>query len=284
MNTDHNNSWNNIVKSESSLFDLKLMEIWKYRDLLFLLIRRDFIAFYKQTILGPIWFFLQPVFTTITFVYIFGNLANISTDAIPKPLFYLSGTIAWFFFSESIIKVSNVFKDNSHVFGKVYFPRMIMPISIIFSGLIKLLIQLILFMILLLYYKYKINFNSLSYSIMLFPILIIYVSFLALGFGMIVSSLTTKYRDLSLLLNFAIQLLMYATPVVYPLSTVSGKLKTILLLNPMTYLIEGFRKCTLGVGTFELNDFIILTFYSVSILFIGIIIFNKVEKNFIDTI
>ncbi len=276
--------WDNIIEPSVGFFNINLKEIWRYRDLLFLLVRRDFVAFYKQTIFGPLWFFIQPVFTTITFVLIFGKLAGISTDGLPQPLFYLAGITAWSYFSECLIKTSTVLRDNANIFGKVYFPRIIMPISIVVSNLVKFMVQFLLFIIVLIYYFLAGNNFKIDYHIMLLPFLVILMAAQGLGLGLIISSLTTKYRDLALLLGFGVQLFMYATPVAYPLNSISGKLKTVIQLNPITYIIEGFRKSILGVGDFDLYKFAYIFIVSIIILFIGVLIFNKVEKNFVDTI
>jgi lipopolysaccharide transport system permease protein len=273
-----------VIDSKSSLFDLKLKEVWRYRDLLWLLIRRDFVAFYKQTIFGPIWFFIQPIFTTITFVFIFGKLAGISTDGLPQPLFYLAGITGWSYFSECFLKTSTVLRDNANIFGKVYFPRIIMPLSIIFSNLVKFSVQLILLIIMFLYYYFLGYKFQLSIYILALPIIILAMAAQGLAFGMIISALTTKYRDLALLLTFGIQLLMYATPIAYPLSSLTGKIRLIVQLNPVTYIIEGFRKSILGIGDFDLLKLLYIVISSIVFLLIGLVVFNKVEKDFVDTI
>lgn len=276
--------WDITLAPRVDLFQLNLKEVWRYRDLMFLMVKRDFIAFYKQTILGPIWFVIQPIFTTITFVFIFGNLAKISTEGVPSPLFYLCSISAWTFFSECLTKTSSVFRDNASIFGKVYFPRLIMPLSIILSTLVKFAIQLFMIVVFIVYYflsGYSINFSE---YVLLLPVIILLMSLQGLGFGMIISALTTKYRDLALLLTFGIQLLMYATPIAYPLSSLTGNVRFIIQLNPLSNLIEGFRKCVLNCGLFSLNELFISTITTLVILIIGLIIFNKVEKNFVDTI
>ena len=276
--------WDFIIDSKSELFDFNLKSVWEYRGLIYLLVKRDFVAFYKQTILGPIWFFVQPIFVTITYVLIFGKLAKISTDSIPQPLFYLAGITAWSYFSETLIKVSGVFRDNANIFGKVYFPRLIIPISIIFSNLIKFFVQLILLFLFMFYYSTKGYHFQFSWFILFFPFLIILLALQSMGIGMILSGLTTKYRDLSLLLGFGIQLLMYATPVVYPMSILSPKMKFYLSFNPLSFIIEGFRKCLFGIGEFNISYLLITTIFTSILLFFGVIIFNKVQKNFIDTV
>lgn len=205
------------IEPQSSLFDLKLKDTWAYRDLLWLLVRRDFVSFYKQTILGPLWFFIQPLLTTIIFTFVFGNLAGISTDGLPQPLFYMAGITAWNYFSECLTKTSTVFKDNANIFGKVYFPRLIMPLSIVMSNLVRFGVQFLLFLMVMGYYYFiaKEDF-SITWAISLFPLVVILMALLGLGLGMLISAMTTKYRDLAFLVTFGVQLLMYATTVIYP--------------------------------------------------------------------
>lgn len=282
--TNQVEDWDIVIESKTSLFDLKLKEVWRYRDLLWLLIRRDFVAFYKQTVFGPIWFFIQPIFTTITFVFVFGRLAGISTDGLPQPLFYLAGITGWSYFSDCFLKTSTVLRDNANIFGKVYFPRIIMPLSIVFSNLVKFSVQLLLLIITIAYYcfvGYKFQF---SIYLLTLPILILSMALQGLAFGLIISALTTKYRDLALLLVFGIQLLMYATPIAYPLSSLTGKIKFIVQLNPVTYIIEGFRKSILGIGEFNFLKLLYIVLITIIFLFLGLVIFNKVEKDFVDTI
>jgi lipopolysaccharide transport system permease protein len=284
VNTGNNEDWDIIIESKTSLFDFKLKEVWRYRDLLWLLIRRDFVAFYKQTVFGPIWFFIQPIFTTITFVFIFGKLAGISTDGLPQPLFYLAGITGWSYFSECFLKTSTVLRDNANIFGKVYFPRIIMPLSIVFSNLVKFSVQFLLLVLMILYYYINGYHFQFSLYILALPLLILLMAIQGLAFGMIISALTTKYRDLALLLAFGIQLLMYATPIAYPLSSLSGATKAVVQLNPVTYIIEGFRKSILGIGDFDLLKLLYVILISIIFLLIGLLVFNKVEKDFVDTI
>lgn len=276
--------WDLVIRPQTKHFDLKLKQVWQYRDLLLLFVRRDFVAFYKQTILGPIWFFVQPIFTTVSYVFIFANLANLSTDGIPPVLFYLVGITSWGYFSECLIKTANVFQANSGIFGKVYFPRLIMPLSIVISSLIKLGVQLLLLLIVMLFYWYKNGGISITPYILLFPVYVILMAAQGLGFGMIVSALTTKYRDLALLLSFGVQLLMYTAPVVYPVSSLGGKLKLLVSLNPMTAVIEGIRKGFLGHGTVSLASLLYTIFVTIFFLIVGTVVYNQVEKNFVDTI
>ena len=267
-------------------FDLNLYEIWRYRDLLWIFVKRDFTTFYKQTILGPIWFFIQPLISTIVFTVIFNQVAGIPTDEIPPFLFYMSGIIAWNYFSSCLTSTSGTFTTNAGLFGKVYFPRVIVPLSIVVSGLCRFGVQLLMFLGFYFYYlklgKYQIN---PSVQILLFlPILIIQMAMLGQGLGMIISSLTTKYRDLNYLVSFGTQLMMYASPIVYPLSVVPENYKLYILANPMTPVIEGFRQAFIGKGNLEINLLIYSTVFSLITFLIGLLVFNKIEKNFIDTV
>lgn len=273
-----------IIGPNSSAFKLNLDQVWRYRDLLGLFVYRDFVSFYKQTILGPIWFFIQPLFTMAMYIFVFGGLAGISTDGLPQPLFYLTGIAAWSYFSDCVVKTSTVLKENSGIFGKVYFPRLIMPLSIVVSNLVRLGIQFLLITVTMIYFYYIGSNFSISKYIFLLPFLIFLMAMLGLGIGMIVSALTTKYRDLALLVNFGIQLLMYATSVIYPLSSVTGSMRLIISLNPMTPIIEGIRLGLLGKGSFNLTDLFYTAIITFCILILGIVFFNKAEKNFIDTI
>jgi lipopolysaccharide transport system permease protein len=276
------------ITSSNSLFNLKLKDVWEYRDLLVLLVRRDFVSFYKQTILGPLWFFIQPIFTTFTFTFIFGHLAKISTDGLPMELFYMTGITAWGYFSDCLTKTSTVFKDNASIFGKVYFPRLIVPLSIIVSNLIRFGLQMILLFIFMGYfYFFKIGHFHLTWAALLFPILVILMALLGLGLGMIISAMTTKYRDLSFLVSFGVQLLMYGTTVIIPLSEAIKqypKIAWIIEYNPMTTIIEAFRYGFLGKGNFSWTSFGYTNIVVFVLLFIGIIVFNKVEKDFVDTV
>lgn len=276
--------WTEIIGPSNNIFTLNLKDVWRYRDLLSLLVRRDFVSYYKQTVLGPIWFFLQPLLTTITFTIIFSKIAGISTDGMPPVLFYLAGTTLWNYFSECLNRTSTVLRDNATIFGKVYFPRLVMPLSIIISNLVKLGIQITLFLIVWAYFLVTDSHVHPDFAILLLPLLIIIMGALGLGLGMIVSSLTTKYRDLVFLLTFGVQLLMYATPVIYPVSTINSKYKWLIEANPMTSIIETFRYGFTGVGSFSwaaLGYSIVVTTF---ILLAGIIVFNKVEKSFMDTV
>lgn len=278
-------NWTLVISKKSNKSILQIFKsIFSYKDLLFLFVKRDFIAQYKQTLLGPLWFLIQPVLTTITFSVIFGNLAKISTDGIPNILFYMTGITFWNYFADCVNKTSNTFTLNQGLFGKVYFPRLIVPISIILTNLLKFCIQFLLLIIFWIYYFSISDSISIQNTILFFPLLIFSMALLGLGVGMVVSSLTTKYRDLSFLVTFGIQLLMYASPIVYPLSIVPIKYKWIILLNPMTSIIETFKHGFIGVGVFEPFWLIYSFVISVLLFFIGFKIFNKVEKSFIDTV
>ncbi len=277
--------YNIIIKPKSQKFSLHTSEIWAYRDLLIMFIKRDFVTYYKQTILGPIWFFIQPIFTTLIYMFVFGNLAGIPTDGIPKPLFYMAGITFWNYFSECLTKTSNVFKVNQQIFSKVYFPRLITPLSIVISNLIKLGIQMALLLSLWLYFKYQSPSSvSPNVTIFLIPYLVILLASLGLGMGMIISSLTTKYRDLVFLLQFGIQLFMYATPVIYPLSETPQKYRWLIELNPLTPIMESFRYGLLGQGHFTWSGLIYSTCVVIVSLLLGAFIFNKTEKTFVDTV
>jgi lipopolysaccharide transport system permease protein len=286
-NNSTSKEWDIVVESQSSLLDLNLLEIWKYRELLWVLVKRDFVSFYKQTILGPLWFFIQPLFTTIIFTFIFGNVAGISTDGLPRPLFYMAGITAWNYFADCLTKTSSVFRDNSHIFSKVYFPRLIMPLSIIVSNLVRFGVQMLMFFVMMGYYYIQSETNVVfqpNIYMLMFPFLVIMMALLGLGIGLVISALTIKYRDLGFLVNFGVQLMMYATTVIYPLSTAPLKYKWLIELNPMTGIIETFRYGFLGRGHFTISTIGYSIGLTLIFLFLGVIIFNKVEKTFVDTI
>jgi lipopolysaccharide transport system permease protein len=277
--------WDLVIQPHTSIFHFSFRDLWRYRDLLILLVKRDFVSFYKQTILGPIWFFLQPLFTTLIYVIVFSRLAGISTEGLPAPLFYVTGIIAWNYFAECLTKTSTVFRDNANMFGKVYFPRLIMPLSIVLSNLVKFGVQLLLFVVVLSYYIVFLDFDPATNVYILFlPVAILMMAMLGLAAGLIISALTTKYRDLSFLVSFGVQLLMYATPVIYPLSVVSEEYQWILQLNPMTGIFEAIRYGLLGRGTFDWSAIAYSAIFSVTLLIAGTLVFNKVEKNFVDTV
>lgn len=282
-----NKSWNLVIKPKGNLFSLNLKEIWQYRDLLEMYIKRDIITVYKQTILGPVWFFIQPIFTTIVFMFVFGGLAGIPTDGIPPALFYLSGIILWNYFSETLNKNADTFIANQLIFGKIYFPRLIAPLAVTITGLFKMLIQFLVFIIVYIYYANDGSTVSINQYALLLPVLIFILAGLSLGFGIIISSMTTKYRDLKFLISFAIQLLMYASPVIYPLSVMEGNYKKYMWLiqaNPVTAVMETFKFGFLGQGIFSWFALCYSLIFSIIILLIGIMVFNRVERNFMDVI
>jgi lipopolysaccharide transport system permease protein len=277
--------WTEIIEPRTSLLDLRLGDVWRYRDLVMMFVRRDFVSTYKQTILGPIWFFIQPLLTTLTFIIIFGQVAKLSTDGLPQPLFYLAGTTVWSYFSQTLTATSTVFIANAAIFGKVYFPRLTMPVSIVISNLVRFLIQFGLFLAVWTFYLVRSGNNvHPNWLIALTPVLLILMGLLSLGLGMIFSALTTKYRDLAMLLTFGIQLLMYATPVIYPLSSIPAKFKWLILANPMSAVVETFRYAFLGSGSFSWAYLGYSAAITAVILFAGTVIFNKVEKSFTDTV
>jgi lipopolysaccharide transport system permease protein len=278
-------TWTEVISPKRSLLEINIKELWRYRDLIMLFVRRDFVATYKQTILGPIWLFLQPLFTTLTFFFVFNQIAKIPTDGIDPILFYLSGITLWNYFSDCFNKTSNTFVANAGIFGKVYFPRLATPISIVISNLIKLGIQVLLFVAILIYQMITKDVQlNVNVYILILPYLIILMAVMGLGLGIIFSALTTKYRDLSFLLTFGIQLLMYATPIIYPLSYTGGKLHTIISMNPLTPIMESFRYAFFSIGNFDWSGLAFASIFSFVVLFIGIIIFNQVEKSFMDTV
>lgn len=284
---EENSEWDLVIEPQNSLFELHLKDVWRYRDLLWILVKRDFVSFYKQTILGPLWFFIQPLFTTIIFTLIFGNLAGLSTDGLPQPLFYMAGITAWNYFADCLTKTSTVFKDNANIFGKVYFPRLIMPLSIVVSNLVRFGVQMLLFFAMMGYYLIQNEMGTIfqpNIYVLLFPVLVLLMALLGLGLGLIITALTTKYRDLSFLITFGVQLMMYATTVIYPLSSAPAKYKWLIELNPMTGIIEAFRYGFLGQGEFIINTFGYSVICTLISLVLGVIIFNKAEKTFLDTV
>ena len=276
--------WDLTIKPHSKWYNLRIKEIFKYKDLLFLFVKRDFVSIYKQTILGPLWFFLQPIITAITFTVIFGNLAKISTDGLPQILFYMCGITLWNYFADTLTKTADTFSSNANIFGKVYFPRMIVPLSVVISNLIKLAIQFLLFLGIWIYYLVQSDLIHPNKMLVLIPFLIILIGFMALSFGIIISSLTTKYRDLKFLVTFGIQLMMYASPIVYPLSIVPEKYKWIIVANPVTSIIETFKYAFLGVGEFSWLYLGYSTLFTIVLFMIGLVIFHRVEKSFMDTV
>ena len=277
-------SWTSVIKPVSGWFDIHLSELWRYRDLIMLFVRRDFVSIYKQTILGPVWFLIQPLFTTLIFTVIFGRVAKIPTDGLPHILFYMSGIVFWNYFASCLDKTSNTFVGNADIFGKVWFPRLTVPLSIVISNLITFAIQFALFFCFYLYFFFKGASISPKPLILISPFLIIQMAALGLGFGIIVSSLTTKYRDLRYLVGFGVQLWMYATPIVYPTSQIPDKYQWIMSLNPMAPVIEAFRYAFLGAGTVHPWQMGLSIGITLLILAIGIILFSRIEKSFMDTV
>ena len=284
--TQSEEQWTTVIKPKTSLLDVDFKEIWAYRDLLFLFVKRDIITIYKQTILVPLWFFVQPIMTTIMYMVVFGGIAGISTDGLPQPLFYLSGICMWQYFADCLNKTSNTFVNNAGIFGKVYFPRLIVPLSAVFSNLVRFGIQFSLFFLVYLFYIFFTDVQVLpNIYVLLFPFLILLMAGLSLGFGILFSSMTTKYRDLTFLLSFFVQLWMYATPIIYPLSTITNpKLQLVMSLNPLTSIIETFKFGMLGVGTFSWWSLGYSTLFMIVLMGVGIIVFNKVQRSFMDTV
>lgn len=276
--------WTLIIRPQRAWWDLQLGEIWRYRDLILLFVWRDFVAYYKQTILGPLWYLIQPILTTVVFTVIFGNIAKLPTDGLPPFLFYLAGNTVWVYFSTCVTSTSNTFAGNAAVFGKVYFPRLSVPISIVISNLISFGIRLGVFLAFLVYFMLKGAAVHVTWWVLLLPVLLIVMAGLGLGFGIIISSMTTKYRDLQQLVGFGVQLMMYGTPVIYPLSSVDAGWRWLLLLNPMTPVVEVFRFAFLGTSALEPVYLIYSFFCMLTALLIGIVAFNHVENTFMDTV
>ncbi len=276
--------YSTIIKPKNRLFEVDLKEIWQYRDLLMMFVKREIITQYKQTILGPAWFFIQPALTTIMYMIVFGGIAGIPTDGLPQPMFYLAGIVCWQYFADCLNKTSTTFTANQAIFGKVYFPRLIVPFSIVASNLLRMFIQLLLFVIVYIYYLYIGVSVTPNIYILLFPVLILMLAGLSLGFGIIISSMTTKYRDLTILFTFIVQLWMYATPIIYPLSTMSEKRQAIMALNPVTSIVETFKYGTMGIGTFNWGHLSYSFGFMVVLLIIGVVVFNKVQRSFMDTV
>lgn len=280
---DKNEGWNYIIKPKSGLFSLNLREIWDYRDLIFIFVKRDLVSMNKQTILGPLWFFLAPLFTVFIYTFVFNGIAKISTDGIPAPLFYLAGTTLWGYFQSCFMATTTTFTSNANLFGKVYFPRLVSPISTVISNLLKFFIQIGLFMCLWGYFLVvgEIHPNKV---ILMFPVLIVLLAGISLGLGIIISSLTTKYRDLTYFISFGITLFMYVTPVIYPISSIPAKFKFLLKFNPISPIIETFRYGFMGKGDFNLYDLGYSFLVMILLLLVGIVLFNKTEKTFMDTV
>jgi len=279
-----NRPYTHIIKPKRHIFELNLKEIWEYRDLLLLFVRRDFVARYKQTILGPFWFILNPLLSTLIYTLIFSRVANIPTDGIPPILFYLSGLVCWQYFAACLSGTSNTFLANVGIFGKVYFPRLVTPLSIIISSLVQLIVQFGLLAVIMLIYLAKGMPPKINEYALLIPLIILVLAFMALGVGIIISSATTKYRDLSNFMTFGVQLWMYATPIIYPVSSVPQNLQFIVRYNPVAPLIEAFKFGLTGAGSISWGGILYSLVFTLVLLILGIIIFNKVEQSFMDTV
>lgn len=284
MENDVEQNWTTVIKPKSSLLSLNLKDLWRYRDLIKMFIVRDFVTFYKQTILGPLWFIIQPLFTAAMFTFVFGAVAQIPTDGIPPMLFYMAGVVNWSFFSSALSQTSDTFVANAGVFGKVYFPRLTVPVSVVISSMVRYAIQFTIFLAVYFFFMYQGYAFKPSWMILLTPVLLLYLSIMSLGFGIWISSLTTKYRDLRFALPFFVQLWMYATPVIYPLSLIPAKFKIFMLLNPVVPVMEVFRKGFFGAGTVDINQIMISVGITFTVLITGIIMFNRIEKTFMDTV
>ena len=277
-------TWDHVITSRRSLLDIRLREIFDYRDLLYLFVKRDIVIVYKQTIFGPIWYFIQPLLTMIVYIIVFGNIARIPTDGIPSPVFYLAGIIMWNYFNDCFMNTSDVFHQNAAIFGKIYFPRIIIPLSKVISGLIQFFIQSLLFALVLAFYLYKGTEIEPQISLVLIPYLLLLMACLGMGAGLIFSALTAKYRDLKFLITFGVQLLMYATPVIYPMSIIPEKYRAFILWNPLAHIIESFKYAVLGVGENSFVSMFYATTVTIILLVTGVIIFNKTEQTFADTV
>jgi lipopolysaccharide transport system permease protein len=277
--------WSLVIRPRGKLLSINLRELWSYRDLIRLFVRRDFVSTYKQTVLGPLWFFIQPVISSLTFTVIFGGIAQLPTEGLPSMLFYMSGLISWGYFSECLSRSSGTFTANAGIFGKVYFPRLTVPISGVISIMLKFIIQFLLFLIFLAYYMINGADVNPNWAILLTPVFLILMAGLGLGSGIIISAFTTKYRDFSFLIGFGVQLLMYASSVIYPLSQVTNeKYRLIMMLNPMTPIIEGFRFAYLGAGTLSYPLLMYSAAFTLVTLVAGSLIFTRVERTFMDTV
>jgi len=284
-NKEKSENWDLVIRPAGSAVTLNFKDIWKYRDLLFMFVKRDYVSVYKQTILGPLWFFIQPVLTTLTFALVFGRIARLSTDGLPMLAFYLCGIVAWNYFADCLNTTSGTFINNANIFGKVYFPRIIIPVSVVISNLMKFALQFLLLIMLVCYYAFFTEQQvQPNWLIVFTPLLLLIMGVMGLGFGIIISSYTTKYRDLKFLVTFGVQLFMYATPVAYPLSALPEKYQNILKWNPVTPIVECFRYAFLGKGTFDIFMLLYAALFSTVLLMCGMVVFNKVEKNFMDTV
>ena len=275
--------WTTIIRPYNKLLDLKLNELWQYRDLIIMFVKRDFKTMYKQTILGPLWIIINPILTTLMQVLVFGNIANISTDGMPQFLFYMSGNTMWLYFSGCLTKTSNTFVANSGVFGKVYFPRLVTPISIVISGLISFFVQFAILLLVVVYYAVN-EIIKPNVLVLLTPLLVLELALLGMGCGIIISALTTKYRDLAVLVTFGVQLWMYGSAIIFPVSSIPQRWGKVLMLNPIVPIVEAFRYAFTGNGLFSISYLGISVIVTLIILFSGVIIFNRVEKTFMDTV
>jgi lipopolysaccharide transport system permease protein len=276
--------WTLILRPQRSWLDLRLGELWQYRDLILLFVWRDFVAYYKQTILGPLWYLIQPILTTVVFTVIFGNIAQLSTDGLPPFLFYLAGNTVWGYFAACVQNTANTFTGNASIFGKVYFPRLTIPISVVLSNMISFFIRFVVFLVFFGYYLITgVNIQP-NWWVLSLPLLVVLMAGIGLGVGIIVSSLTTKYRDLQQLVGFGVQLVMYATPVIYPISSIQKNWQWLLLINPMTPVIEMFRYSFLGVSSIDPAYILYSLVFTVVILIVGVLVFNHVESTFMDTV
>lgn len=276
--------WDLVIQPQRKLLDLRLGELWKYRDLVMLFVRRDFVSVYKQTILGPLWYLIQPLLTTIMFTFIFGQVANLPTDGLPQFLFYMSGTVIWSYFADCLTKTSNTFVQNSNLFGKVYFPRMAVPVSILISNLITFSIQFTFFLLFVGYFALRGTDLQPNWWIAITPLLILIMAGLGLGLGILISAMTTKYRDLRFLVTFGVSLLMYATPVIYPASVIPERFQMLIKANPMTSIVETFRFAFLGAGSVHPLDLLYSFGFMLVVVVLGSVIFNNVEQTFMDTV
>lgn len=277
------NEWTTVIKPKNKLLDLNLKELWEYKDLIWMFVKRDFKTMYKQTILGPLWIVINPILTTLMQVLVFGNIAGISTDGMPQFLFYMANNTLWLYFSGCLLKTSNTFIANSGVFGKVYFPRLVTPISIIISGLVSFGVQFLMFLVAMMYYMVK-DIVQPTPALLLVPLFIVVLALLGMGCGIIISALTTKYRDLAVLVSFGVQLWMYGSAIIFPASSLSEKWINLLMLNPVVPIVEGFRFAFTGHGIFEAHYIIYSCIITCFVLFVGIVLFNKIEKTFMDTV
>lgn len=287
MNTAKDDDWDIVIKPKEKGIHLHLKEVWRYKDLLYLYVKRDFISTYKQTILGPLWFFIQPIFSTLIFTLVFGGIAQISTDGLPPMLFYMAGVLCWNYFTDCLGRSSGTFMGNAGVFSKVYFPRLVVPIAGLVSAVLKMFIQLLLFFSIYIYFLFQGSPIGVNSSVLLFPLLVTMMAGIGFGIGIIISSVTIKYRDLNILFSFAIGLMMYITPVIYPLSAIPekyGALKWVIQLNPLSSIFEAFRFGMLGTGDLSWGGLLYSSIFTVVVVLIGIVTFNKVERRFVDIV